>query len=195
MEETPSVCLLQYQLFKVPITFFCNEIKWPIAYHPIYSSVPNKWAGPNKWVGWADFLVYYMKNSGEGGQILRLLNEKQRAGWTNFQKSLINGHARLLGTQECLDASWVKGPFLCLSNIANCLWGSCTFNGYFFTCNGWQWGQLFYEFEFNFLYGWISKLSKMLTKLGLIVLKIKWHKFFSEGFSWNWSVYINQFKF
>ena len=62
--------------------------------------MPNKWAGPNKWVGWADFLVYYMKNSGEGGQILRLLYEKQRAGWTNFQKSLINGHARLLGTQE-----------------------------------------------------------------------------------------------
>ena len=50
-------------------------------------------------VGWADSFVYYMKNSGEGGQIFRLLHEKQQAGWTNFQKS-INGHARLLGTQK-----------------------------------------------------------------------------------------------
>ena len=40
-----------------------------------------------------------MKNSVEGGQIFRLLHEKQRTGGTNFQKS-INGHARLLGTQE-----------------------------------------------------------------------------------------------
>ena len=33
-----------------------------------------------------------MKKSGEAGQIFRVLHEKQRAGWKNFQK-LINGHA------------------------------------------------------------------------------------------------------
>ena len=51
----------------------------------------------NKRTGWADFFVFYMKNSVEGG-LFRLLYEKQRVGWTNFQKS-INGHARLLGTK------------------------------------------------------------------------------------------------
>ena len=44
-------------------------------------------------VGWADSFVYYIKNSVEGGQIFRLLHEKQQAGWTNFQKT-INGHIR-----------------------------------------------------------------------------------------------------
>ena len=37
-----------------------------------YSLVPNISGGPNK-----DFFVYYMKNRGEGGQIFRLLHEKQ----------------------------------------------------------------------------------------------------------------------
>ena len=45
------------------------------------------------------FFVYYMENSGEGGQFFHSLHEKQQAGWPNFQKS-INGHARLLGTQK-----------------------------------------------------------------------------------------------
>jgi hypothetical protein len=53
--------------------------------------VLKKWAGPNKWAGWADFFAHYMKNSGEGGQIFRFLHENQPgAGWINFQKS-ING--------------------------------------------------------------------------------------------------------
>ena len=34
------------------------------------------------------FFVYYMKNCEEGGQIFRLLHEKQWAGWTTFQKTI-----------------------------------------------------------------------------------------------------------
>ena len=113
-------------------------------------------------VGWFFSLLH--EKQWEGGQIFRLLYEKQRACWTNFQKS-INWHARLLGIQEYFDASWVKGPFLCLSNIANCLWGSCTFNGYFFICNWWQLGQSFYEFEFNFLHGrYVSTYIKIIIE-------------------------------
>ena len=43
--------------------------------------------GPNKWAGWPNLFVYYMKNGGEGEQMLHLLHEKQSAGWTNFQKT------------------------------------------------------------------------------------------------------------
>ena len=40
----------------------------------------NKRGGPNKREGLADFFVYYMKNSGEGGNIFRLVHEKQGEG-------------------------------------------------------------------------------------------------------------------
>ena len=39
--------------------------------------MPNKRGGPNKPGGLADFLVYYMKNLGEGGNIFCLVHEKQ----------------------------------------------------------------------------------------------------------------------
>ena len=39
--------------------------------------MPNKRGGPNKREGLADFFVYYMKNSGEGGNIFRLVDKKQ----------------------------------------------------------------------------------------------------------------------
>ena len=40
--------------------------------------MPNKRGGPNKWAGWADFILfYYIKISGEGRQIFRLLHGKQ----------------------------------------------------------------------------------------------------------------------
>ena len=45
-------------------------------------------------VEWADSFVYYMKNSGEGGKIFRLLDEKPQVGWKYFQET-INGHALL----------------------------------------------------------------------------------------------------
>ena len=34
------------------------------------------------------FFVYYMKNCEKGGQIFRLLHEKQWAGWTTFHKTI-----------------------------------------------------------------------------------------------------------
>ena len=40
----------------------------------------NKRGGPNKWGGLADFFIYDMKNSGEGGFFFRLLHEKQEEG-------------------------------------------------------------------------------------------------------------------
>ena len=40
------------------------------------NAFPDK-GGPNKRGGWADFFIYYMKNSGQGGIFSRLLHKKQ----------------------------------------------------------------------------------------------------------------------
>ncbi len=63
------------------------------------------------------FCLNYMKNIGEGGQMFSLLHEKQRAGWTNFQKthkrtypSII--HLRVLYTQSPLIRPTAKWPAL-----------------------------------------------------------------------------------
>ena len=58
--------------------------------------MPNTRGIPNKWGGLADFFVYYMKNSGEGGKIFRLLHEKPGEGGFCFMNFINAGSPPLL---------------------------------------------------------------------------------------------------